>query len=169
MTFYLVERLESYHERKTFSCGIPALDQYLHHQAGQDAKRHVAATFVLVERFNKTTILGFYTLSSTTIEIGELPPALASKLPKYPLIPATLLGRLAVNTTYQGKNLGELLLVDALKRSAKLSDEIASMAVIVDAKNEELISFYQHYGFISFPKKLNKLFLPVATIKKMVE
>lgn len=165
---YFIELLGKQRNKQDFSCGIEALDRYFSHQSGQEARRHVAVTFVLVDDTSKT-IAGFYTLSSTSIEAGELPHELANKLPKYPILPATLLARLAVDKRCQGKKLGELLLVDAMKRSLKVSYEIGSIAMVVDAKDENAIAFYKKYGFIQFTAYSNKLFLPMAMIKNIWE
>lgn len=119
---------------------LEPLDVYFKRQAGQEARKRIAATFVLLNK-NSNMVAGYYTLSSIGINIGELPPEITKKLPKYPILPATLLGRLAVDKKYQGKKLGETLLMDALYRSLK--NEIASMAVVVDAKNEQACSFYE--------------------------
>lgn len=162
---YRIEALQTDHERKAFSCGVEALDRYLIQQAGQDNRRRVAATYVISEH-NSNRAAGYYTLSSSNILLRELPQEIIKKLPRYPSLPATLLGRLAVDQAWQGKKLGELLLIDALKRSLKLSTEIASMAVIVDAKNIHAEQFYLRYGFIPF-LDTNRLFLPIATIEKI--
>ena len=87
----------------------------------------MAAPFVLV--LEDGTIAGYYTLSSTSVQISELPEQTVRKLPRYPLVPATLLGRLAVDRRQQGKGYGRFLLADALYRAAQ--SEIASFAVIV--------------------------------------
>ncbi len=163
---YLIEPLGSHHNRAVFSCGIEPLDVYFQRQAGQDARKRVAAPFVLLDR-SSGVVAGYYTLSQTGINMVELPTEISKKLPKYPVAPATLLGRLAVAKNYQGKGLGEILLMDALHRS--LRNEIASMAVVVDAKDNNARSFYEHYQFIRFPDYPNRLFLPMTTIAKMFE
>ena len=165
---YLIEVLSQAHDKKGFSCGNQALDHYLQHQAGQDLRRHVAATFVLREK-NSLIVAGYHALAATSIELGRLPLEISKKLPRYPLLPATLLGRLAVDEKYQGKGLGRLLLINALKRSLKLSKEIAAMAVVVDAIDQKAIQFYQYYGFIPFLNKGNQLFLPMRTVEQMLE
>lgn len=111
-------------------------------------------------------VIGYYTLSAYTINSGDLPDTVGKKLPRYPNLPATLIGRLAVDEQYQGKGFGEELLVDALKRSLENTSEIGSVAVIVEAENERAVKFYQAYGFIQFPGTLNKLFLPMQTIRE---
>lgn len=158
---YTIEKLDHIHKKNTFSCGIASLDNYLHHQAGQDKKRQLSVTYLLYDHENNA-IVGYYSLSSTSIESTDLPPAMTKKLPRYPLLPATLLGRLAVDHHYQHKGFGEILLIDALKRVSQLSESIASFAVIVEAINEKANHFYQKYGFL--PLKLNKLFLPMASL-----
>lgn len=163
---YVIKALAAHHVKTSFKCGVETLDRYLLQNASQDIKRHVAATFVLTEE-GDNEVIGYYTLAATSIEINKLPADMIKKLPKYPLLPATLLGRLAVSKQHRGKKLGELLLVDAMKRSLQLSTDIASMAMIVDAKNLDAVLFYKRYGFIQFVDAKSKLFFPMATIKKI--
>jgi GNAT superfamily N-acetyltransferase len=160
---YLIEPLERRHDRRSFACGQPDLDRYLKQQAGQDARRHVAATFVAVER-SATVVAGYYSLSATGVPLQDLPPDTAARFPRYPLLPATLLGRLAVDRAHQGRKLGEFLLVDALRRSLEQSEAIGSIAVIVDAIDDRARAFYQHFEFIALPDQPRRLFLPMATI-----
>lgn len=163
---YRIEALKPVHERATFSCGDVFLDQYISEQAGQDARRKVAATFVLVAE-GSNTVIGYYTLSANIINLGELPASLTKKLPKYPTMPATLIGRFAVSEKHKNHGLGKILLLDALSRSLIHSSEIASMAVIVDAMNNETVGFYLHYGFIPFEDRPTRLFLQMSTIKEL--
>ena len=152
------------HDRNSFSCGVAQLDDYFCRQASQDAKRKVAAPFVMLNEARQ--ILGYYTLSAYGIRLNELTPDLARKLPKYPLIPATLLGRLAVSRDHQGQKLGRLLLMDALYRSWKNSAQIASIGVVAEAINDAARQFYLHYEFIPLLEHPNKLFIAMATIHK---
>jgi GNAT superfamily N-acetyltransferase len=154
------------HDRVSFSCGIPELDDYLRQQASQDAKRKVAAPFVMVDETRR--ILGYYTLSAYGVRVEELPPDLAKKLPKYPLIPTTLLGRLAVSREHQGQKLGTLLLMDALYRSWKNSAQIASVGVVAEAIDDAARKFYLHHEFVSLPEHPRKLFIAMMTIQKAV-
>lgn len=109
-------------------------------------------------------VLGFYTLSSSTIQLDSLPEKLAKKLPKYPQLPATLLGRLAVDVTARGKRYGELLLMDALRRSLEAATEIGAMAVIVDAKDDGAAAFYARYGFEPLPEHERRMYLPMGQV-----
>lgn len=146
---YRIEQLRKEHNKDLFSCGNAALDHYLKIQANQDIKRNIAITYVLTQQ-NSKHICGFYTISSIGIFPGELPHELIKKLPKYPILPGILLGRLAVTQSMQNKKIGALLLIDALKRSLAVSHQIGIIAIIVDAKDAIAVRFYKHFGFIHF-------------------
>ncbi len=161
----LIEPLGKHHDRAAFDCGIAALNRYIREQAGQDSKKKIAATFILTGDA-PPVIAGYYTLSSTSINIGELPETVAKKLPRYPLMPATLIGRLAVDRRNQGKGGGELLLMDALKRSLISTKQIGSVAVVVDAKDDSAKEFYTHFQFIQLVNYSHRLFLPIAIVQE---
>jgi GNAT superfamily N-acetyltransferase len=163
---YRVERFDKQHDREGFSCGVEPLDKYLKEQAGQDARRRVAAPFVLFES-NGTVVVGYYTLSALSIDVGTWPEDVARRLPRYPVVPATLLGRFAVDTRLQGRGMGEYLLLDVLRRALEASREVASIAVVVDAKDDVALAFYQHFGFIPLGDQPYRLFLPMKTIERL--
>jgi GNAT superfamily N-acetyltransferase len=125
----------------------------------------MAAPFVLM--LPDGTIAGYYTLSSTSVQLAELPEQTLRKLPKYPRVPATLLGRLAVDRRRQGKGYGRFLLADALYRAAR--SEIASFALIVDAKDDSVRRFYERESFLPFPEQPMKLFRTMADIERLFE
>ena len=160
--------LHSSHNKKEFRCGKELLDNYIHTQAKQDAKKSLSACFVLIDQEKKVN--GYYTLSNTGISRDTLPNELSKKLPEsYTNLPATLLGRLAVDESVSGKGFGELLLMDALKRSYEVSKSvIGSIAVIVDPIDEQAIQFYEKYGFILLPDS-GKMFLAMKTISKLID
>ncbi|HLB41527.1 MAG TPA: GNAT family N-acetyltransferase [Gammaproteobacteria bacterium] len=163
---YIITRLDSNHDKQIFSCGSIYLDNYLKTKAGQDAKKNVSVTYVLTKHdLNK--IIGYYTISSIGVDAGELPDETIKKLPKYPILPGILLGRLAVDKNHHGRKMGSHLLIDALKRSFSISIQIGITAVIVDAKDIKAANFYKHFGFVEFPENKFKLFLPISTIKKL--
>ena len=162
---YRVEPLNASHGRADFQSGVEELDRYFHHQAGQDARRKVAAPFVLLGQNGE--ILGYYTLSAYSVRLGELTEAIAKKLPRYPLLPATLLGRLAISRTCRGRHLGRLLLMDALHRSWRNTSEVASVGVVVEALNDNARAFYLHHEFSPLRDHPDKLFLAMATIEKV--
>ena len=159
----MVEALGKSHDRTGFSCGNDALDSYLHLQARQDAQKHVAAPFILVEPPSRR-VVGYYTLSASVIDAADLPIELAKKLPRYPRLPVTLLGRLAVDAQQKGKGHGQFLLMDALWRSLGAAGQIAAMAVVVDAKDASAEAFYSHFGFKVLQTEPGRLFLPMKAV-----
>ncbi len=158
--------LGSHHDRAGFSCGIVALDEYLKKRANQDARKRVAAPFVLTIA-GSTEAIGYYTLSAISLLLNDLPRDITRKLPQYPAVPATLLGRLAVDSRYHGMGLGEHLLMNALHRSLAHSGDIASFAVVVDAIDKEAERFYARYEFQPFPDQADHLFLPMRKIAQL--
>jgi predicted GNAT family N-acyltransferase len=159
---YRIDPLSPYHERAAFASGVEPLDRYLKTQAGQDSRRRMASCFVLTREDEPSRILGYYTLSALSIALSELPPGLTKRLPRYPIVPAALLGRLATDSRHRGKRLGELLLFDACARV--LRSEIATFALVVDAKEATAERFYARYGFLKLSAGGRRMFLPVAEI-----
>ena len=155
------------HDRAAFSCEQESLDRYLKEHATQEIKKRVAAVYVLTPEGK--TIAGYYTLSHYAIEPGELPPELVQQLhlPKYDKLPATLLGRLARSKEFKGHGIGELLLMGAMKRALEHSGNIASVAVVVDAIDENAHAFYRRYGFIDIPNHPSRLFVPMKTVAQL--
>lgn len=152
------------HDRSAFDSGSAALDAYLKTQVSQDIKRRVAACFIALTDDDR--IAGYYTLAATSVLLDLLPDSTIRKLPRYPSVPAILMGRLAVDQTFKGQKLGGALLADALTRS--VNAEIAAYALIVDAKDENAASFYTHHGFIALPSSARRLFLPLATARALI-
>lgn len=159
-----VEPLARQHERSAFSCGVDSLDRYLHTQAGQDQRKRVAATFVACDG---QRVIGYYSLAALSVEVGAWPEAVARKLPRYPHVPATLLGRLAIDQGVRGQRLGEYLLMDALRRALVASRDVGSVAVVVEAIDQAAAEFYGRYGFRPFPDQPRRLFLPMAVIEPL--
>jgi ribosomal protein S18 acetylase RimI-like enzyme len=160
----VIEPLSSHHNRSQFSCNEPALDTYLQRQASQDVRRRVAQVFVAVGD-SPDRIAGYYSLSAMSFDKAELPIELAKRLPRYP-VPAAVLGRLAVDRGYQGRWIGESLLLDAARRVLRASAALAVYAIVVDAKNERARTFYERYGFRLFPNTPRRLFLTLGTFIK---
>lgn len=160
---FRIEVLGRGHARAEFSCGSPELDKYLRQQARQDAAKRVAAAFVLLEP-PAPRVLGFYTLSASSVSTDELPPDFGKSLPRYPQLPVVLLGRLAVDLSCRGRGAGEFLLMDALHRSLDASANIGALAVFVDAKDAAAASFYRHFDFLALPGDSKRFFLPMTQI-----
>ncbi len=159
----VIAPLERRHDRALFSCGVEQLDEYLKRRASQDVRRRVARVFVATDEMSDR-VLGFYSLSALAIDVSSLPPRQARRLPRHP-IPAALIGRLAVDRMVQGRGLGRLLLADAVQRTLGVSDQIAIHALVVDAKNDAAREFYLAFGFLPFPDRPERLFLPLASIE----
>ena len=157
---FRIEPLSADHDRSRFLSGSDALDRYFREQASQDIKRRIATCFVAIN-VSDQDVVGYYTLTATSIALNALPPQIAKKLPRYPVVPAVLLGRLAVSRDYQGQGIGGILLADALKRSARA--ELGVFAMVVDAKDEAAQHFYEHYGFTLLPGETRRLCLPITT------
>jgi predicted GNAT family N-acyltransferase len=156
------------HDRSNFCCGQETLDTYIRKQASQDLKKRVLTVFVLIDD-PETSVLAYYTLSAYTIDIAALDEPFAKRLPRYPALPATLLGRLAVDNSQKGKRFGELLLIDSLKKSLDASIQVASLAVIAEALDESALSFYLKYGFQPFKQEPMKLYLPMKSVEMLCQ
>jgi ribosomal protein S18 acetylase RimI-like enzyme len=152
--------LNSSHKRNLFICEEPSLESYLRKQAGQDVKRQVAACFVL--EGEDGSIKGYYTLSSDSVDRSLNPEDLQKKLP-YKNLPVILLGRLARDTKYKGRGIGELLLADALRRAYQASSTIGAWAVVTDPINKKARAFYEGFGFISLEN--GRMFIPMQTVR----
>lgn len=162
----MIELLGKDHNRESFDCGKEQLNRYLKNQASQDVKRKLSACFVLAE--NGTGIVqGYYTLSNSSIPLDNFSEQIRKKLPhSYKSIPATLLGRLAIDKKHQGRGIGKILLIDALKRSYAISKEIGSFAIVVDPIDDEARNFYRKYDFIELPDS-EKMFIATHTLKEL--
>ena len=111
-------------------------------------------------------IIGYYTLTATSIALNALSPEIVKKLPRYPVVPAVLLGRLAVARAAQGRGLGSTLLADALKRTSRA--EFGVFAMVVDAKDEAAQHFYEHFGFTLLPGESRRSCLPIdAALRRL--
>ena len=155
---YRIEPLSGDHDRAAFTSGSAPLDRYFQMQASQDVRRRIATCFVAVSR-ETGALAGFYTLTATSIALSAMSPAIVKKLPRYPVVPAALLGRLAIAQSHRGRGLGGVLLADALARSART--ELGVFAMLVDAKDEAAQHFYEHYGFTLLPGENRRLYLPI--------
>lgn len=158
---FQVFALHSSHDRAGFQCGSDPLDRYFQQHVSQDIRRRVTACYVAVS--NDQRIAGFYTLASASVLLADLPGTMAKKLPRYPLVPAVRMGRLAVDQKYKGLGLGGALLADALAHAVRA--EIAAYALVVDAKDESAAAFYRHHGLAALFQQPMTLFLPLAAAR----
>jgi ribosomal protein S18 acetylase RimI-like enzyme len=163
-----IEALAAHHNRDGFFCGVDSLDRYLRTQASQDVRRKANGVFILVEPGKPHVVLGYYTLCATGVAQGEVPAAARKYVPRYPLVSATLIGRLAVSETRQGERLGAMLLADAVRRAFASAATVGSSMLVVDAINERAAAFYEGNGFLRLPDSL-RLVLPMHAIKRLAE
>ncbi|PHR92744.1 MAG: GNAT family N-acetyltransferase [Blastopirellula sp.] len=147
------------HDRTEFDCGVQELNDYFRKQLSQDIKRNVTLCYVVLD--NKAdAIAGYYTISMGQILLNELPEKTVKKLPRYPSVPVARVGCLAIDKRYQGQGLGGGILSDAIRRA--ITSGVACFAVVVDAKDEGAVSFYEHFGFIRLKSQPKSLFLTVS-------
>lgn len=158
-----IEPLGPHHDRREFTCGRPDLDGWFRERASQDEKRNLARVFVATD---EEGVAGFYSLSTHTIALTDLPHDLARKLPRYDALPAALVGRLARAERVRSRGIGELLIADAIRRILSAGQSVAVYAILVDAKDEPASAFYQRFGFRPFPMRPDRLFLLAETAAK---
>ncbi len=160
-----IEALAKHHDRSSFTCGEAPLDDYLRRLARQHAQSNISRSYVACKG---ATILGYYSLAMAAIRREQLPPQHQKRFPNYP-VPVARLARLAVSQSQQGKGVGKLLLLDALHRCHRLSEEIGSSGVIVDVKNASAHSFYSQMNFEALPESPLTLWLPGLAISRLFE
>jgi GNAT superfamily N-acetyltransferase len=152
------------HDRNAFSCGVAVLDHYFHRQANQDAKRNVAQSFVGLREDGR--VVAYYTLSSSSVPLTDVPEHFRKRLPHYEAIPVTLVGRLAVHRDCRGQGLGKAAMIDACLRAHRAAQVVAAWALIVHAKDTDAAAFYEKFGFLRFEDNPRHLLLPMETIGK---
>lgn len=159
MTAFFSEGLGK-HDRSAFSSGNERIDAYFRQTVSQDVKRGYAACYILVEKAS-AKIAGFYTLSSYSIPLTELAADVARRLPRYPSVPAVLIGWLGRDASFRGQHLGSMLLADAVTRLA--AAPMGLHAVCADAIDDSAAAFYRDHQFKPFVSRPNALYLPMKT------
>lgn len=152
-------------DRSGFICGTEALNRYFQAQVTQDIRRQIAACYIAIDAASEC-IAGYYTLSAADIRLTDIPQELVHKLPRYPTVPMARIGRLAVDTRYQGRKLGAALLLNAATRSAR--SEIAVFGMIVDVLNEQSENFCRYYGIQAYGFTPKQLMIPLTRIKQLI-
>ncbi len=156
------------HDRDGFSCGVDSLDVYLKTQATQDVRRKANAVFVMTASDEPRAIRGYFTLCASALAPGIIPEEARKHLPRYPLVSATLIGRLAVARSHQGTGMGGMLLARALRKAWENADVVGSSMVVVDALDEAAASFYAAHGFARLPESM-RLVMPMRIIAKLLQ
>ncbi|MGL5064808.1 MAG: GNAT family N-acetyltransferase [Microcoleus sp.] len=155
-------------KKEAFDCGIPELNEYLKKYAKQNDRKGIAKTFVAIPEGEIGDVAGYYSVSAAEIQRESLPENYRRVLPRYP-VPAIRLGKLAVAISMQGRGLGRELLMESFRSCVRLSSEVGIFALIVDSKNQKAKDFYLKYGFIPLDDNPLSLFMPIATIIKVLE
>ena len=164
---FRLEPLGRHHDRATFSCGEPDLARYLRQRPRQDADRYVASVYVLVA-IDSGQIAGYFTLSTGEVKPTDVPPELARRQPRYPALPVTLLGRLAVDWRWQGKGIGRALLMQAFRISFAQSLHVAAMAIIVDVLNDRARSLSARHEFQPLITDERRTILPMTAVARLL-
>jgi ribosomal protein S18 acetylase RimI-like enzyme len=151
------------HHRKTFDCGVTALNLYLQQFANQDQKRSLTRVYVLAKQ---QQVIGYYSICAHSVPIDQLPDNI--KPGGYHDAPFLLLGRLAVDQHYQGQGYGDALIFHAFKTTAATAEKIGILGMIVDAKDEKATGFYEKFGFKSLSANKNRLALPFSAMKSLL-
>lgn len=163
---FSIEPLTKAHDRSGFACGNDRIDHYFTQVVSQDSKRNYAACFVAIDAATDR-VAGFYTVSSSNVPLTEVPAAFTRKLPRYPTVPAVLIGWLARHQDFAGLGLSEALLFDAIQTIA--SAPIGAHAVFVNAIDGRAASFYEAFGFAPLLNQPRTLYLPVATAMELIQ
>ena len=163
---WIIEPLSKTHDRSGFTSGKPLLDDFIRARASQYDKRRLGRTFVATAP-NAPTVLGYYTVAASAVAFNHWPSEVSRKFPKHP-VPMVLLARLAVDLSFRGRGLGEGLLLDAFQRVMDLTGVLGVYAVEVEALDDSAVAFYRKYGFTALMDDPLHLFLPTATIQKVL-
>lgn len=164
---FIVEPLDpAKHRRDEFDCGVSALNDFLRSRARKEMELGTSACFVMVPQTDPARIVGYYTLSAATIIRTVLPDAMLKKLPRYPELPATLLGRLARDLGFKGQRIGDRLMVSMIQRAVQASREVASLAIITDPKDAKAQAFYESFGFQALTE--SRMFLTMKQAEALI-
>ena len=159
-----VSELTGRHDKASFDCGNVELNSYLRQIAGQHIRKSLARVYVACEETDPDRIVAYYSLSVCEIRGEELPEPFRKRFPSR--IPAVRLGRLAVARANQRQGVGELMLIDAMRNVGQVDAIVGTVALLVDAKDENARRFYLEYGFLELPHRPLNLFLPIASVKE---
>ena len=158
------EALTRNHDRASFDCGVPALNEYLQRYARQNHESGGAKTFVAVTPETPAIVLGYYTISPGAIAFAKTPATITKRLGRYE-VPVFRLGRLAVSRAVQGRGLGGDLLLAAGERALAVAQEVGGVALAIDAKDERAAAWYERFGALRLLADPLKLVLPLDTIR----
>jgi GNAT superfamily N-acetyltransferase len=169
----IFEPLAEHHDRAAFTCSGEEgaiLQDYLRNdtRGPREHRKHVTALHVMVRESAPSVICGFFTLSSASLRIEDSPKNIAKGLPKYRTMPAVRLGRMAVDDRFRGHDLGTLLIQEAFSIAVRLKDSVGFVAMLVDAKTDNLVNYYELRGFTRLPEAERTLFIMQPTMEQVL-
>ncbi|MEO7198437.1 MAG: GNAT family N-acetyltransferase [Solirubrobacterales bacterium] len=151
------------HSVDAFRCGRPNLDSRLRASAQRDESGEPARTFVAIAPDGGVT--GYYTVVVAEIDATRTSAeAVVEGLP----IPVATIARLAVTEGRQHTGLGRTLLLDALARIARASEEVPARAVLAATLDGEGQAFYRHFGFQPSLLEPDLLMVPMRSVRRVV-
>jgi hypothetical protein len=162
----LITTLTREHDRASFDCGVPELNQWLKKYAMQNSGIDASRTYVQTLEGAEQTIVGFYAITPTEVHADDLPPALVKRAGRFP-IPGYRLVRLAVDLQWMGSGYGGKLFFDAGVRAWKASMVVAGQALFIDAKDERAAQWYERLGAKRFPSSPLSLAIPLRTFMNL--
>ena len=163
MSVYRIEALDpARHRRAEFQCESPELTEFLRTRARKEMQSRSSACYVLVDETDPGRIVGYYTLSQTAVAMEQLPEPIAKRLPRYPQLGATLIGRLARDAAWKGQAIGRYLLIDALRRCVRYSAEVGAVVVVTDPKDDKARAFYASHGFVALDER--RMLMPMSEL-----
>ena len=154
------EPLTAAHDLTSYSCGKPALDDWLKHRALSNHRKGFTAVMVVHEAGR---VVGYYGLAPTAVVPALLPRGIRTGQPPDP-VPCLLLGQLATDSVWAGQGIGSGLLRHALERCVDAAALVGGRALMVKALDEEAALFWRRRGFIPSRDDAMILFRPIADI-----
>ena len=153
--------LTAQHQLDNFVCGVDSLDDWLKKRAYANQINGASRTYVVTD---EQKVMGYYCLASGALELKNTPASIRRNMPDP--VPVAILGRLAIDKTYQGKGIGVALLQDAVIRTAKAAEIVGIRGLLVHALSVEAKAFYEHHGFVVSPTQSMTLIL---SLKKLLQ
>ena len=156
------EPISKKHDRKSFDCGDPAMNDFLQRYARQSHESGAAKTFLAIDNTDNRSILGFYSLAPGALAYAETPEMVRRGLARHD-VPGFRLARIATGLRWHGQGLGGQLLAAAARRCLRAAAEVGGVVLIIDAKNDRAARWYAGYGALSLRNKPLTLIMSLAT------
>ena len=159
----VIEPLDARHDRAAFSCGETRIDNYLKISARSHVKEDLVQMYVAVR--GDVQVLGYYALGAHALDTSSLPPEILKKMPPWPAISAFYLSMVGVDTRFQGKGLGTLLVADAFKKCITAADLVGGSFIVLDALNDDAARMYRRLGFTELPSQPRRMIIGMKQVR----